>query len=150
MRRGVVLGEIIGQVIRTPAPVDDKLALCHTVADPVKPHILGLGVALFDCAVGDSRLTGIVGLDRGGWLGMAHALDSGSQPRSFLGVVEQRSHFGFRRRGHHHFHDGAWDVDGTICGRGLGVGINSGDVLGICGTEEENPPARLHDSGSEP
>jgi hypothetical protein len=39
MRRGMMFGEIVGAVCLAFAPVDLKLALADTVADPIKPHI---------------------------------------------------------------------------------------------------------------
>ena len=69
---GMVLREIIGKIISTLSPMNNKHPLRHPVPDPVKVHVDRFGSALFHCAIGDASGAGVIGLDRGGWLGMAH------------------------------------------------------------------------------
>ena len=37
--RGVMLGDIVGRIILTWAPVDQELFLGHSVLDPMKTHV---------------------------------------------------------------------------------------------------------------
>ena len=48
------------------------MPLANPVADPIKMHVQCFGSALFDCVVCDAGGAGIVGLDGGGGLRMAH------------------------------------------------------------------------------
>ncbi len=50
----MVLGEVIGIVFETTAPVDDELAVGDAVFNPVETHVDGFGAALFDGIVGNS------------------------------------------------------------------------------------------------
>ena len=58
----VMYGEIISKVDGTFAPVNVKLTLADTIANPVKSHVDGFGAALFDGVVGDAAGGAIVGL----------------------------------------------------------------------------------------
>ena len=48
----MLLGEIIGIIIRSFSPVDDELALSDPIADPVKAHVHRFGSLLLDGVVG--------------------------------------------------------------------------------------------------
>jgi hypothetical protein len=52
--------ETIHQILRTRAPIQIKLALLHSVFDPIKVHIHGVCVFLFYCAIAVSCGSGIV------------------------------------------------------------------------------------------
>jgi hypothetical protein len=54
-----------------------KLALFDAIAYPVKSHVHGFGLALFDGTDGDAGSAGIVGFDWSGWLWMAHVMKHG-------------------------------------------------------------------------
>jgi hypothetical protein len=68
----MLFGEVIGQIVRATAPMDDELALGHAIAHPIEVHVNGLGATLFDGVVGNASGTGVVGLNGGGRLGVAH------------------------------------------------------------------------------
>ena len=88
VRRGVMFGEVVGQIVSPAAPVNDELALVDAIADPVETHVHGFGSALFDSAVRDASSTGVVGLDWCGWLRMAHVVQRGAQHGSLFAVEE--------------------------------------------------------------
>ena len=72
--RWVMFGEVVGEVVSTAAPVYQKLALFDAVPNLEEMHIHRLGSALFHSIICDSRGAGVVGLDGGCRLGMAHVL----------------------------------------------------------------------------
>ena len=85
----MVLGKIIGAVEGAFAPIDVVLALANTVADPVEAHVDGFGAFLFYRIGNDTSGGAVVGLDGGGWLGMAHFFKGGSDGACFFAVVEK-------------------------------------------------------------
>jgi hypothetical protein len=48
MRRGMVIGKVVSQVVCIGAPMNDKVAMGHSIANPIKKHVDGLGAALFN------------------------------------------------------------------------------------------------------
>jgi hypothetical protein len=60
MRRRMVFCEIFRQILKTWAPVNLKLALFHSILDPVKAHVHGFCTFLFDCTIAVSFGSGIV------------------------------------------------------------------------------------------
>ena len=95
---GVVLCEIIGQVVSSAAPVDEELSLLDSVFDPVETHVNGFGAALLHIVVSNPSGTGVVCLDWSGVLWVAHAFESGSKHRAIFGIIEKGSQFGFGGR----------------------------------------------------
>ena len=93
MVMGMMFREIIRKVVSALAPVDDELALADAVLDPVEFHIDAFGAALLDGVVGDAGGDGIVGLDRGGGLGMAHFFEAGAEGTGLSTVVEEATQF---------------------------------------------------------
>jgi hypothetical protein len=91
VRGRMMLGEVIGQVIATAAPVYQELALLDTVFDPIEAHIHGLGAFVLDGVIGNAGSTGIVGLDRRWWLLMAKCFQGVAVNRSIFGIVEDTS-----------------------------------------------------------
>jgi hypothetical protein len=85
----MMFGEVVGQVVGSSAPVDDKLALGDPVADPIKSHVNGFGSALFDGAIGDAGRTGVVGLDGGGGLGVAEIMEGGADGGGFFAIMKE-------------------------------------------------------------
>jgi hypothetical protein len=49
----VGLGEVVGEVVLARVPADGEVALADALADPVPPHVHGLGSADLDSGVGD-------------------------------------------------------------------------------------------------
>lgn len=118
---GVMFGMIITEIIGTWSPVDKEVALANTILNPVKTHVHGFGLALADSAVGDSGGSRVIGLDRGGRLGMAHFDEGSAEHGAIFGIVEEAGKFSFSGGGHDIAEDVADSVDGTIVGR-LGGG----------------------------
>ena len=83
-----MLRKIICQVVGSTAPVDEKLALVDTVADPIKAHVDGFRAALLDSVVGNPSGTGIVCLDGSGVLRVAHVFESGTKHGAIFGIVK--------------------------------------------------------------
>ena len=54
VRRGMMLGEEVGEVVAAFAPMDDVLVLGDAVLDPVKAHVHGFGAALLDGVINDA------------------------------------------------------------------------------------------------
>lgn len=54
------------------APVDEELVLANPVLDPVEEHVDDIGGLVLDAVVGKSNRSGVVNLDGGWWLGVAH------------------------------------------------------------------------------
>ena len=91
--------EVIGLVGSSWFPVDEKLALADSVADPIETHIHSFGTFLFDIIGGDTYCSGVVGLERCRRLRMPQFFQRNSQWDRGLAVVEERSQFGFRSAG---------------------------------------------------
>ena len=90
-----MLCKIVGQVVGSTAPVDEKLALVDTVSDPIKAHVDGFRAALLDGVVGNPSGTGIVCLDWSGVLWVAHAFESGTKHGAIFGIVKQGAQLSF-------------------------------------------------------
>ncbi len=120
MRRGMVLGEVVSQVLSSRAPVNDEVILSDAVTHPIEAHVYGFGAALFDGVINDTCRAGIVRLDGRWGLRMTEISKSGAQPRCVFGIVEQGAHFSFGGRREDDAHDTAWHMYGAIHG-GRGV-----------------------------
>ena len=51
VRRGMMLGEVVREVVAAFAPMDDVLVLGDAVLEPIKIHVHGFGAALLDCVI---------------------------------------------------------------------------------------------------
>jgi hypothetical protein len=76
---GIVLGEVIGEIIFTGMPMNNELALLDSIAYPIEAHVDCFGPALFDCFVGNASGTCIFGLDWCGCLRMTHFLECNAE-----------------------------------------------------------------------
>ena len=68
----MMLGEAITTIGFPRGPTDIELFLADVVEDPAVVHVNGLGACLFARFIENCIGSGVVHLDRGGWLGMAH------------------------------------------------------------------------------
>ena len=128
----MMLGEVIGLVENAFAPVNDKLTLACTVADPVKAHVDGFGSFLLDGVVGDARGSCVVGGHRSGRLLVSEFFEGDSEWACFTTIVEEGSKFSFSGTGKHFAHDVAHDMDGAVVGRSWVSGVwRFGGVLGV-------------------
>ena len=73
-----MFGEIIGSIVDTFFPMNDKVAEADSVADPIKSHVNGFGAFLFDCVVDNPLSACIVGLYGGSWLRVAQFVEGGA------------------------------------------------------------------------
>ena len=91
----VMFGEVIGSIIFSSAPVNNKLVLFYSVTDPIETHVDGFGSTLFYSVVGDSSGGAVIGLDDSWGLGVSHFDESGAKCHCFFAVVEQCAEFSF-------------------------------------------------------
>jgi hypothetical protein len=140
---GMVIGKVVGEIVFTGTPMNYKLALLDSVADPVKSHVNGFGATLFDCLIGDASGACIVGLDGCGSLRMSHFLKCNTERDTVASVLEDGAEFCFGGVCHDVSHDGADGVDGAViwwrCGGGMVVAARSGGIE----LREKVSPARL-------
>jgi hypothetical protein len=111
----MMLGKVVGTVRLAFAPVNLKLALADTIADPVKSHINCFGSFLFDGVSGDAAGSVVVG---------GHGRCGLLVPHFFKGNAEVDTlpcHCGTRAPSSasaaldkHFAHDVTHDVDGAV------------------------------------
>ena len=101
-----MLGEVVRKIVRAASPVYVELALLDSVLDPVESHVDGLGAALLDGVVGDTRGTRVVCLHRSCKLWVSHVLGHGSDGCCFFSVEKEGAELGFGGGGEEDFHDG--------------------------------------------
>ena len=93
MYSGVVFREVVGQVFRAWCPINVKLFLVDTILQPVEAHVNRLRLTLLDLLVGETDCCGVIELDGGGGLGMAHFVEGSSDLCGILGVRESGGDF---------------------------------------------------------
>ncbi len=74
----VMLREVVAQVVAAWGPVDIKVALIGSVTDPIKAHVDSFRRLLFHGSVDDAIGGGVVCLEGGCRLVVAHFGESGS------------------------------------------------------------------------
>ena len=105
MRRGMMLGEVVGEVVAAFAPMDDVLVLDDAVFDPIKTHVHGFGAALLDCVIDDAQCARIVSLYWRGSLRVSKFEQCDTERRCIFCVMKKRAGFGFSGRGQNRSHD---------------------------------------------
>ena len=101
----VVLGVVVGQVLRSRIPVLTELVLGSTATEPPYTHIHHFAPSGNNCVVGHPSCRGVVRLDRAFRLGPAH-VDQGLTMRYHLTCCyEESSQFIFGCRRHDKFDD---------------------------------------------
>ncbi len=96
----VMLGVIIGKVVRPRPPVDQELSLACPVLDPIKTHVDCFGSFLFDGVIGETFGSGVVDLHRRWRLRMSHLLERGPNGDGFLSIEVGGGNFGFGSGSH--------------------------------------------------
>ena len=96
----MMFSKVISNVLTAWCPIDAKLALVHTVADPIEAHVNGFGADLFDGAVHDAAGGCIVCFHRCRRLWVPHFLEGLADDGPFFGVEEECADFGFGGGGH--------------------------------------------------
>jgi hypothetical protein len=87
----VMLGVIITAVLLAGLLEDLKLALAHTVSDPIKTHVHRFGPFLFHRIISDTHGGIVVGDHRGWGLGMPEFFKCDSFRDSLLSIEEEAS-----------------------------------------------------------
>jgi hypothetical protein len=82
----VVFGEIIAEVFTAGFPINEEMVLSDAVTHPIKAHVHGAGASLADGRIDDTVGGGVIGLDWGWWLRMAHFDESGTEDFGGLAV----------------------------------------------------------------
>jgi len=82
VRRGMMLGEVVSEVVAAFAPMDDVLVLGDAVLDPIKSHVHGFGAALLDGVIDDARCARIVSLYWRGFLRVSEFEQCDTERRS--------------------------------------------------------------------
>ena len=100
MGHGVVLGEVICQVVDTETPVHKKLTLVNTVANPIEAHIDGFRTTLADGGVSNTSGGGVVGLEWSRWLWVAEFKKGCAKDNAVLAIDKEGTNFQFSGRGH--------------------------------------------------
>jgi hypothetical protein len=72
----MVFHKIIRAVVTAFFPTNDRLALVNMITNPIKAHVDGFGLFLFDSVIGNAGGSAVVGLDGGGGLGVAYGNSS--------------------------------------------------------------------------
>ena len=114
MYSGVVFREVVGQVFRAWCPINVKLFLIDTILQPVEAHVNRLRLTLLDLLVGEADCCGVIELDGGGGLGMAHFVEGSSDLCGILGVRESGGDFRFGGGAQDLALDVGFDEDGAI------------------------------------
>lgn len=65
---------IVSEIVGAWTPVNKKIALAHSILDPIEAHVHCFGALLLDCVVRKAGGGGVVGLDGCWWLWMAKFL----------------------------------------------------------------------------
>jgi hypothetical protein len=82
----MMLGDIVAKVFDTRMPEDANVLVGYLVHDPKITHFHGSGALAFYGVIGDANCGGVVAVDRGRRLGMAHFLENQSDDFCFLDV----------------------------------------------------------------
>jgi hypothetical protein len=109
MRRRMMFCEIIRQILKSRAPVYVKLALFHSILDPIKAHIHGFCALLFYCTIAVPCGSGAIRFHRCGGLFVPQFLQSCPEDCSFFGVYENCPNLCFGCRRHNVFENLAND-----------------------------------------
>ena len=105
MRRRMVLGEVVSEVVAAFAPMDDVLVLGDAVFNPIKTHVHGFGSALLDGVIDDTGCARIVSLYWRRSLRVSEFEQCDAERRCIFCVVKKRAGFGFSGRGQNRSHD---------------------------------------------
>ena len=98
---GVMFTHVISRVTVSWAPVDKKLVLSDTVADPIKPHIDSFSSFQFYAGVSKANCGCVVDLDRGRGLGVTHLDEGDAKWEGFLSGEEGGANFYLSGGAHH-------------------------------------------------
>ena len=110
---------INGAVCMSCTPIDLKLALANTIANPIKAHVNGFGAFLFDGVSGDAAGCAVVGCHRRGGLGVTHFVTLDAEGTRVFAVVKEGAEFVLGSARQNFAHDSmAQDVHGAV---GLGA-----------------------------
>ena len=114
MYSGVVLGEIVWQIMLSVHTIYQKLSLPDSIYDPVKSHFDGSWTSLADAVIEKSVSCGAVHYFWGGWLGVAHIYERRLCRCDSLSVYQKGSQFCFHYASKDVSHGSAFDMNWSI------------------------------------
>jgi hypothetical protein len=85
---GMVLGEVVGEIVFTGRPMNYELVLLDSVADPLKAHVDGFWATLFNRFIDDASCACIFGLDGCGSLRLPHFFESDAERDTVTSILE--------------------------------------------------------------
>jgi hypothetical protein len=127
MQSRLMSRKVVCTISLTIVPINLKLSLAHTIADPIRKHVDRFRPFLFDndgCNSTGGIVVGGHGLCR---LWMPHFFEGDAQRVCFFAVVKQGFKFCFSSAGEDFTHDVTQDVDGAVDCEG---GRRGGGVVG--------------------
>ena len=110
----VLLGPIICQVASAWAPMETGLKSCHSVPEPVKPHVHCLRLFWLNLVVDDAICCGIVGLHWCWWFRVSHFCKYVSEVDSSFCIDENPSELCFWCGVHNCFDDLRYVKGGSV------------------------------------
>jgi hypothetical protein len=90
---GMVFRDVVSKVFGPGVPDDTHVVMVHLVHDPKVAHFHGAGSLLFYGVVGDANGSGVVTMDGGGRLQVAHFFKDDADDLDFLGIEEEGPEF---------------------------------------------------------
>ena len=94
----MMFGEAITSVGFPRGPTDTEHFLTDAITDPTVSHVHGLGSCFLASFVDNGVSSGVVHLDRAGWLLMVQFCQGDAERAVLFGIVEQGGKFGFHSR----------------------------------------------------
>jgi hypothetical protein len=91
----MMFGYVVTKVFDTWVPEDSNLLVRHLIYNPEVAHFHGSRALAFYGAVRNADRRGVVTVDRGRGLGMAHLVEDEAQDFGFLNIQEEGSEFCF-------------------------------------------------------
>ena len=125
MSRGMVLRDIVSNIICTWSPVDHELVLIDPVSNPVKSYINCLAPILFHCAIEESNGCFVINFHSSRWLWVAHLWKGHSKKKRFFSILKSSSHLSFHGWAYNRLEDLCyhmkWGIEGMVAFRCLVV-----------------------------
>ena len=119
---GMVLRPVVSVGELAWAPIDAESVLAFTIAQPIEIHVYGLCLFWLDFSVYNTLCCGVVSLERGGRLRVAHFHQDDANEDSLSGHDVQHHQFSFGGGGHDMFDDVGNIQDGPMVGWDFCIG----------------------------
>ena len=95
-----MFSKIVCNILPSWCPVDPKLALVDSIADPIETHVYRFRSDLFDGPIHNATCSSVVSFDWCCWLWVAHLCECLTQDGALFGVEEEGANFSFGGGGH--------------------------------------------------